>query len=368
MAVPTVTIAATNVSQTEGNSGTKAFTFTVTRDGDTTSVSSAAWAVTGSGANAANAADFGGTLPTGTVSFAAGQTTSEVITVNVSGDTTVEPDEGFTVTLSNPTNATLTTATATGTIQNDDVAVPTVTIAATDANAAEAGVDPGQFTVTLSEAAAEDITVTYTVGGNSTATPTSDYTALSGTVTIAAGDTTETIDVIPVDDAITDEGNESVILTLTGGATYDLGATITATVTIADNDVAAASPVDIDGNDTVTTADVFLINQYLLFEGNGNRDSILQSTFESFGIQGATNTTGAALSGAIQPQLSLFDIDDNGRTTGSDVFLINQYLLLGGNSNRNSILEQTASIFGNDLNGPINTGAELSAAISALVG
>jgi hypothetical protein len=39
--------------------------------------------VTGSGANPANAADFGGTLPSGTVSFAAGET-SKTITVNVS--------------------------------------------------------------------------------------------------------------------------------------------------------------------------------------------------------------------------------------------------------------------------------------------
>ncbi len=54
------------------------------------------------------------------MSFAAGET-SKVITVNVLGDTTVELNENFTVTLSNATNgATITTATATGTIQNDD--------------------------------------------------------------------------------------------------------------------------------------------------------------------------------------------------------------------------------------------------------
>ncbi|BAZ89250.1 hypothetical protein NIES932_07250 [Raphidiopsis curvata NIES-932] len=117
---PTLAIAPTNAIQTEGNLGTKAFTFTVTRSGDTTSSSSANWSVTGSGTNPANGADFvGGTLPTGTVNFTAGET-SKSITVNVFEDTTVEPDEGFTVTLSNPTNATITTATAVGTIQNDD--------------------------------------------------------------------------------------------------------------------------------------------------------------------------------------------------------------------------------------------------------
>ncbi len=120
---PTLAIAATNANQTEGNSGSKAFTFTVTRAVNTTGANNVNWAVTGSGTSAANATDFvGGVLPSGTVSFAAGETSnSKVITVNVQGDTTVEPNENFTVTLSNPTNgATITNATAIGTIQNDD--------------------------------------------------------------------------------------------------------------------------------------------------------------------------------------------------------------------------------------------------------
>lgn len=118
-------IAPTNATQAEGNSGSKAFTFTVTRSGNTTGVNAVTWAVAGSGTNPANASDFaGGILPGGTISFAAGET-SKVITVNVQGDTTVEPDENFTVSLSSPTNgATLTTASATGTIQNDDTPPP----------------------------------------------------------------------------------------------------------------------------------------------------------------------------------------------------------------------------------------------------
>ena len=119
--VPTLAIAATNASQTEGNSGSKAFTFTVTRAVNTTGSNNVNWAVTGTGTNPANATDFvGGVLPSGSVSFATGET-SKVITVDVQGDTTVELNENFTVTLSNATNgATITTATATGTIQNDD--------------------------------------------------------------------------------------------------------------------------------------------------------------------------------------------------------------------------------------------------------
>ena len=88
---PTLAIAAANASQNEGNSGSTAFTFTVTRTGNTTGASTVSYAVTGSGANPATAADFtGGVFPTGTVSFAAGET-GKTITVNVAGDTTVEP-------------------------------------------------------------------------------------------------------------------------------------------------------------------------------------------------------------------------------------------------------------------------------------
>lgn len=118
--LPVISIAATSANKAEGDAGSTAFTFTVTRTGDVTGSSSATWTVSGSGANPANAADFtGGTFPTGTVSFAATET-SKVITVNVAGDTDVEPDEGFTVTLSAPSGCTIGTATATGTIQDDD--------------------------------------------------------------------------------------------------------------------------------------------------------------------------------------------------------------------------------------------------------
>ncbi|MFM7791745.1 MAG: Calx-beta domain-containing protein, partial [Microcystis panniformis] len=118
--------AASNANQTEGNSESKAFTFTVTRGDNTTGTNNVNWAVTGTGTNPVNATDFvGGVLPSGTVSFAAGET-SKVITVNVQGDTTVEPDENFTVTLFNATNgATLgTPSTATATIVDDDGSGP----------------------------------------------------------------------------------------------------------------------------------------------------------------------------------------------------------------------------------------------------
>ena len=120
-ATPTLAIATTNATQVEENSGTKVFTFTVNRS-SIIGNNGVNWVVTGTGINPTNATDFGETLPSGIVSFIEGEN-SKIITINITGDTTIEPDENFTVTLSNSTNgATITTATAIGTSTNDDAA------------------------------------------------------------------------------------------------------------------------------------------------------------------------------------------------------------------------------------------------------
>lgn len=111
----------TDIALYEGASGTTNFVFDVTRQILTTGTTTVDWAVTGTGANPATAADFtGGVFPSGTVTFNAGDTIQQ-ITVGVVADSTSEPDESFIVTLSNPSGgATIGTATSTGLIYNDD--------------------------------------------------------------------------------------------------------------------------------------------------------------------------------------------------------------------------------------------------------
>ncbi len=143
--------------------------------------------------------------------------TSAVIDVTVLDDLLVEVAESVIVTLTGATGdgniALGTTTEATITIiDNDPVVQNEVTIAAS-ADGAEAGPLNGSFTVSLTSAATTDTTVTYSVAG--TATPDDDYTALSGSVVIAAGETSAVIDVTVLDDLLV-EGAESVIVTLTG--------------------------------------------------------------------------------------------------------------------------------------------------------
>ncbi|WP_347302537.1 Calx-beta domain-containing protein [Croceibacterium sp. TMG7-5b_MA50] len=116
------TLAIADASVAEGDAGTTAISFTVTRSGGSDGAVSATWTL---GLGTTDAADFAGGQPlTGTVAFADGAT-SATITLQIAGDTAFEADESFTVTLSDPVGgATLGSAQATGTITNDDIAPP----------------------------------------------------------------------------------------------------------------------------------------------------------------------------------------------------------------------------------------------------
>jgi hypothetical protein len=117
----TLAIVAANANLAEAPSTTTPFTFTVLRGGATTGSTTVQWAVTGSGADPAGASAFtGDALPSGTIGFAPGQA-SQTITVDVAGSTVVGPNETFTVTLSGASSgASIVTATAQGTIINNN--------------------------------------------------------------------------------------------------------------------------------------------------------------------------------------------------------------------------------------------------------
>ncbi len=145
-----VTLSIADASIVEGNAGTTALTFTVTRDGVTTGASSASYAIVFDGTAGADDLD---TQPmTGTVNFAAGETTATVI-VQVAGDARPEGDETFSVTLTDPVGATLADATATGTIRNDDVA----NVFINEIHYDDAGTDAGEG-VEIAGAAGTDLT------------------------------------------------------------------------------------------------------------------------------------------------------------------------------------------------------------------
>ncbi|MCB0000815.1 MAG: hypothetical protein KDE56_33860, partial [Anaerolineales bacterium] len=151
----------------------------------------------------------------------------------VSDDGLDETDETVVLTLSNlssnaepgaPLAATLTIT------DNDEP--PTIAFAA-----ATLGGDEGSTataTVQLSGPSAKTVTVAYSTS-NGTAAAGSDYTAASGTLTFAPGQTTATFGVVLLDDAL-DEAGETVLLTLSSPTNSTLGDPNPATLTISDND------------------------------------------------------------------------------------------------------------------------------------
>jgi hypothetical protein len=233
-----LSIAATDAVKPEGNSGMTALTFTVTRTGVTAGSTTVDYTVTGSGASAADAVDFGGTLPSGQVSFAADEA-SRTITIEVSGDVEVEPDEGFAVTLSNPSgDAQITTSEAAGTIANDDA---DVVLTMNPQTVPEDGSTNLAYTFTRTGATSEALTVHFSVGGSATldadyvSSGAATFSATTGTVTFAAGNNTTVLTVDPVSDT-TVEPDETVVLALTPASGYNVAVPSAATGTIANDD------------------------------------------------------------------------------------------------------------------------------------
>jgi hypothetical protein len=235
-ALPSLSI--NNVSANEGNSGTTPFTFTVTLSAASTSTVTVAYATADGTATAGS--DY--TATSGTLTFNPGVTT-QTLTVQVIGDTIVEPNETFFVNLSAPSNATIATGQGTGTIVNDDApALPTLSINSVSANEGNSGTTPFTFTVTLSAASASTVTVNFATA-DGTATAGSDYTATSGVLTFTPGQTTQTVTVSVLGDT-TVEPSETFFVNLSGAS----NATIAAgqgTGTIINDDVPVTNPATI---------------------------------------------------------------------------------------------------------------------------
>ncbi|OQX01639.1 MAG: hypothetical protein BWK80_59560, partial [Desulfobacteraceae bacterium IS3] len=178
---------------------------------------------------------------------------AKTFTVSIINDSVTEGNETVNLTLSNPAGAALgSPGSAVLTIADDDIPQR----GQLQFNAASYSVNEsgGSVTITVTRTGGSSgaVGVSYSVGGG-TAAVGQDYSATSGTITFADGDTADkTFSISILNDGVI-EGNETVNLTLsnpTGGAA--LGSTVSAVLTIADDD----SPPTVDlflQNETVTT-------------------------------------------------------------------------------------------------------------------
>ena len=242
---------------TEGNSGTKNFVFPVTLSNASVQTITVNFATANGTALAGS--DYQAT--SGTLTFNPLQTSAN-ITVVVNGDTTVEPDETFTVTLSNATNVNfVSNSVATATIATDDTAVQFST--ATQSVVENTGglsvqvnrVGDNSGTTTVEYATSDFAGTNPCSSANGTASSRCDYLGTSGKLTFTAGQTSKTINIPVIDDAYA-EGSETFNLTLSNPSGGALGAPFITTLTISDND-SSTGPNPLDGA-------VFFVRQHYL--------------------------------------------------------------------------------------------------------
>ena len=177
----------------------------------------------------------------------------------------------------------------------DDDAAPTISVSDFSITEGNTGADQtANFNVTLSDASESNITVAYTVTAG-TADVIDDYSisSVNGTLSFAAGDTSESVGVTIVGDDIF-EADETVFIEI-GGVTDDLASTDLATIsdangigTIVDNEDPPNISVAVSsGNPFTETA-----GGVAVFEVSIDRLSSVTTT-----VQYDTGTTGTATSG-----------------------------------------------------------------------
>jgi fibro-slime domain-containing protein len=174
---------------------------------------------------------------------------SAVIPVKPLADQLPEAPETVIATLLSGTGYQLGTG-MTATVTIADNPPPVATIVATDPQASEIGLDPGQFTILLDRVAITNLTISYSVAG--TATEGTDYQPIGRSVVIPQGQNSAIIPVRPLADQLA-EAPETVVATLLAGAAYQLGASVTATVTIADNPPVVIPIATLFASDPVAT-------------------------------------------------------------------------------------------------------------------
>jgi hypothetical protein len=240
---PTVSIGPAKVAHPEGNSGTTAYTFTVSLSFAYSLAVTVNYQTSDGSATVANN-DY---VPaTGSVTIPAGLT-SATLTVFANGDTKLESDETFNVNLTGATNATLgSPTTATATILNDD-GTPSISIADLKVIEGNSGPTLAVFTVTLSNTSDQKVSVDYTTNDGTATTANTDYFTSTGTLSIAPKTSSGQITVL-VNGDTKREGDETY--------TVDLSNPVGAT--IADGQAIGTISND-DGVPTVSIDDVKVV-------------------------------------------------------------------------------------------------------------
>ena len=245
---PAPLVSVDNVTVAEGDLGMTTVTFTVSLSAASSKPISVDYATADVTATAGS--DY--IVASGPLAFAPGEIV-KTVDVTVKGDITNESDETFTLDLSNLVNVTAGTPNGTGTITDDDPP-PTVSIGDVSLDEGDVGTTTATFTISLSAASGKPISVDY--ASTDQTADSGDYTGVSGTLSFAPGETTNTVDV-DISGDVTYENDETFGFDLSNLVNVAPG-TLTATGTIRNDDGVPKISVDdqsvIEGDSGTATA------------------------------------------------------------------------------------------------------------------
>jgi Ca2+-binding RTX toxin-like protein len=284
--LPVITVVATDASAAETAIGVtpNSGQFTLTRTGPTTSALTVNVLMSGT---ASNGTDYTN-IPT-TATFAVGSITA-VVNLNVIDDTLMEGTETAILTIGTGTGYTVgTTPSATVNITDNDVALPSITLASNYSGVSENGKTNLVYTFNRTGDTTSSLTVNFGVSG--TAINGNDYVAYGGafptptqgTITFGAGATTAQLALVTSGDVVK-ESNETIGLTLTSGVGYQIG-TPTAVITTILNDDGVLNQQGTTANDVIEAGSTNTLS------GKAGNDILIGSSASNILVGGAGNDT-----------------------------------------------------------------------------
>ncbi|MFZ0501073.1 MAG: Calx-beta domain-containing protein, partial [Steroidobacteraceae bacterium] len=283
-AAPAVGSLALSASAYTVNQSSGSITVTVDRTDGSSGAASVAYAT--SNGSAVAGTNYSGA--SGTLDWANGDSSPKSFTIPV-GTTPFSGNKSFTVTLSAASGATLATPDSALVTIAGDAAAPTPGSLALSAaaDAVSQGIGVATVTVTRTGGSSGAASVTYATG-NGSAVAGSDYTATSGTLDWASGDSSSKTVTIPILNATPFSGSKTFTVALSGASGATLASPSSATLTIT-GDAAATT-----GNLELSAA------SYAVSQSAGEATVVVQRTGGSSGSVSVAYSTsnGTAVAGS----------------------------------------------------------------------
>ncbi|HEX3231255.1 MAG TPA: Calx-beta domain-containing protein, partial [Pyrinomonadaceae bacterium] len=186
-------------------------TINVTRTGGNGGAVSVQYATTSGGTATVNA-DY--TPVSGTLTWGDGDAANKTFTVPITDDTAYESNETVNLSLSSPGGgASLGNQSSAPLTISDNDQQPALSISDVSVVEGNSGTTLANFSVTLSNASFEQVSVTYSTNGSGTASSGTDYQPVTNSLSFAPGETSKPV-TVTVNGDITDEPNETFVVEL----------------------------------------------------------------------------------------------------------------------------------------------------------